>query len=365
MDPSLPARRMNLRPDGGLRDGVPVLRRRTACSRRTARSARKGTRRTQVGGNSRPSSRSWTRTRCPTGDADGRKLGEALATTGVIAAMYDEGAWPQLREALTSAMKENDGAGLLVLSDSYYERDADGRYANLMFANAAVNCLDLPPAFSGPDRGGEGAPGLREGLPGLRRGPRLGLPELRVLAGEGPRAQPHRIEAKGAAPIVVVGTTRDPATPYRWAQSLAGQLSSGPPPHLRGRRPHRLRPRQRPASTPRSTRTCCAAPPDQGKALLLARCAGPAVRPPGAGTEHPRKLCRLADVADRTMVRTARRLSSDGQSNALVMRRSRVRIPKAALWKPQDSLAVTWGFFFSLTLESGPIGHLRSMHRNA
>ncbi|MFD8615620.1 alpha/beta fold hydrolase, partial [Streptomyces sp. NPDC059631] len=88
----------------------------------------------------------------PTGDPDGRKLGEALATTGVIAAMYDETAWPQLRDALTAAMKQNDGAGLLALSDSYYERDADGKYANLMSANAAVNCLDLPPAFSGPDQ---------------------------------------------------------------------------------------------------------------------------------------------------------------------------------------------------------------------
>jgi hypothetical protein len=36
----------------------------------------------------------------------------------------------------------------------------------------------------------------------------------------------RRIEAKGADPIVVVGTTRDPATPYRWAEALAGQLSS-------------------------------------------------------------------------------------------------------------------------------------------
>ncbi|WP_143675948.1 alpha/beta hydrolase, partial [Streptomyces milbemycinicus] len=32
--------------------------------------------------------------------------------------------------------------------------------------------------------------------------------------------------AKGAAPIVVVGTTRDPATPYTWARSLASQLTS-------------------------------------------------------------------------------------------------------------------------------------------
>ena len=47
-------------------------------------------------------------------------------------------------------MKQSDGAGLLALADSYYERDADGRYANLMSANAAVNCLDLPPAFTHP-----------------------------------------------------------------------------------------------------------------------------------------------------------------------------------------------------------------------
>jgi TAP-like protein len=35
------------------------------------------------------------------------------------------------------------------------------------------------------------------------------------------------VEAPGAPPIVVVGTTRDPATPYVWAQALARQLSSG------------------------------------------------------------------------------------------------------------------------------------------
>ena len=33
--------------------------------------------------------------------------------------------------------------------------------------------------------------------------------------------------AAGAPPILVVGTTGDPATPYPWAQALARQLSSG------------------------------------------------------------------------------------------------------------------------------------------
>ncbi len=138
--------------------------------------------------------------------------------------MYDEAAWPQLREALEGAQR-SDGSGLLSLADSYYERGPNGKYANLMFANAAVNCLDLPPAFDGPDAV-EKAVGLREGLPGLRARLRLGLPELRVLADEGHR-HPHRTEAKGAAPIVVVGTTRDPATPYKWSEALAEQLSSG------------------------------------------------------------------------------------------------------------------------------------------
>ncbi|MEU4092212.1 alpha/beta hydrolase [Streptomyces sp. NPDC026673] len=42
-----------------------------------------------------------------------------------------------------------------------------------------------------------------------------------------PNQSPHRITAAGAPPIVVVGTLRDPATPYTWAQALARQLSSG------------------------------------------------------------------------------------------------------------------------------------------
>ncbi len=160
------------------------------------------------------------------GDADGRKLGEALATTGVIAAMYDEGAWEQLREALGAAMKDKDGAGLLTLSDSYYERDADGRYANLMSANAAVNCLDLPAAFTSPEEVEKGVPDFEKASPVFGEG--LAWASLNCAYWPvRPTGEPRRIEAKGAAPIVVVGTTRDPATPYSWARALAAQLSSG------------------------------------------------------------------------------------------------------------------------------------------
>ncbi|MFD9906125.1 alpha/beta hydrolase [Streptomyces sp. NPDC059063] len=159
------------------------------------------------------------------GPSGGRELGEALATTGVIAAMYDESAWPQLRDALSSAMRQRDGSSLLALSDSYYERDGDGRYANLMYANAAVNCLDLPPSFRAPKDVEAALPAFRKASPVFGEGLAWAAVNCAYWPEEA-TGRPHRIEAKGAAPILVVGTTRDPATPYRWAKGLASQLAS-------------------------------------------------------------------------------------------------------------------------------------------
>lgn len=161
----------------------------------------------------------------PIDTGDSRKLGESLATTGVIAAMYDEAAWPQLRDALTAA-KKGDGSGLLSLADSYYEREPNGTYANLMYANAAVNCIDLPPAFTTSAAVTRSLPAFEKASPVFGKGfawASLNCAYWPVR----PTGAPHRIKAEGAAPIVVVGTTRDPATPYKWAKSLAGQLSSG------------------------------------------------------------------------------------------------------------------------------------------
>ncbi|MGC5365602.1 alpha/beta hydrolase [Streptomyces sp. DT24] len=159
----------------------------------------------------------------PTGES--RELGESLATTGVIAAMYDESAWPQLREALGGA-KDGDGSGLLSLADSYYEREPNGAYANLMFANAAVNCVDLPPAFRDADAVTQAVPSFEKASPVFGRGFAWAALNCAHWPTK-PTGTPHRIHAEGAAPIVVVGTTRDPATPYKWARSLAEQLSSG------------------------------------------------------------------------------------------------------------------------------------------
>ncbi|QKW07344.1 alpha/beta fold hydrolase [Streptomyces sp. NA04227] len=154
-----------------------------------------------------------------------RPLTEALATTGVIAAMYDEAAWSQLRAALNAAMKKKDGTSLLALSDSYYQRETDGKYTNLMYANAAVNCLDLPPAFGSPDEVTAALPTFEKASPVFGRGLAWSALNCSYWPTK-PTGKPRRIEARGAAPILVVGTTRDPATPYGWARSLATQLDS-------------------------------------------------------------------------------------------------------------------------------------------
>lgn len=224
MDPSLPARRLNLEQTEGFDTAFTAFAK--DCVRQSdCPLGGRGTAPEQAGKNLKAFFGKLDARPIPTGDADGRRLTESLATIGVIAAMYDEGAWQQLREALTAAMEENDGAGLLLLSDSYYERDANGDYSNLMFANAAVNCLDLPPAFDSPDEVRKALPAFEKASPVFGEGlawASLNCAYWPVRA----TGEARRIEAEGAAPIVVVGTTRDPATPYRWAEALAGQLSS-------------------------------------------------------------------------------------------------------------------------------------------
>ncbi|MFJ8108747.1 alpha/beta hydrolase [Streptomyces sp. NPDC096132] len=221
LDPSLSARRLNLEQTGGFETAFRSFAK--DCARRP--DCPLGGKESEVGPRLKAFFTRLDKHPVPTGDPDGRRLGEALATTGVIAAMYDESTWEQLRAALTSAIKDKDGAGLLALSDSYYQRAPDGRYTNMMSANAAVNCLDLPPAFDTPAQVERALPSFEKASPVFGAG--LAWSALNCAYWPvKPTGESHRIEAKGAAPIVVVGTTRDPATPYRWARSLSSQLSS-------------------------------------------------------------------------------------------------------------------------------------------
>ncbi|MGN9783990.1 alpha/beta hydrolase [Nonomuraea sp. ZG12] len=156
-------------------------------------------------------------------DLDGRQVNEALVWRGVMAAMYSRERWPSLRAALGDAFK-GDGTALLTFADGYNGRLADGSYDNSGEAFTAVNCADYPPTSRATRSEVTYVPESRyfgkyfsDGL----------LSPCAFWPVKGAEGIVGRVRAKGAPPILVVGTTRDPATPYKDAEALAGQLSSG------------------------------------------------------------------------------------------------------------------------------------------
>ena len=155
---------------------------------------------------------------------DSRKVTESWATMGIALPLYVKTLWPTLRQALSKAINEHDGTQLLFLADQLVERDVDGSYSNQTDANMAVNCVDKPnrDLQTYEKSVNEAAKQSPHFGPFVVWG---GLPC--VYWPVQTHQQPHPITAKGSAPILVIGTLRDPATPYKWAQSLAAQLENG------------------------------------------------------------------------------------------------------------------------------------------
>ncbi len=158
----------------------------------------------------------------PTQDPD-RPLTQSLALTAIIGMMYSTSTYATLTQAMQQALGSNDGSILLYLADFLNDRNKDGTYAsNGTDALMAVNALDYEPVGT-VDEWAADAAQLQEDLAIL--GPFAGYASAGLDAWPVDR-HAHRapISASGAPPIVVVGTTHDPATPYVMAQSLADQL---------------------------------------------------------------------------------------------------------------------------------------------
>ena len=164
----------------------------------------------------------------PTSDSK-RPLTYDLAVYGVLGSMYQTQAWPSLTLGLSQAMgKEGkpDGSALLKLADLVSFRESDGTYSNNgAEALMAVNCLDYP--VQGDNASWEkNAKAIEETSPTF--GSQLLYPDAYCQGwGHTSSRKREKITASGAAPILVVGTTGDPATPYAWSQALAEQLESG------------------------------------------------------------------------------------------------------------------------------------------
>jgi len=161
-----------------------------------------------------------------TGANSKRKAGVAAFYTALISALYDRRyGWPELADALDGA-RSGDGSYLLALADLYNGRQDDGTYDNIDEVIGVILCDDRDdpvPTFE-EYRAEYGAQveeypllGTYVGSTVLGCDPRLPRPPASEQVGD--------LRVTGAAPILVVGTTRDPATPFAGAQDLVTRLA--------------------------------------------------------------------------------------------------------------------------------------------
>ncbi|WP_218005137.1 alpha/beta hydrolase [Actinomadura macra] len=160
--------------------------------------------------------------RAPLPAGNGRRLTESLATTGVSAALYSRRAWPMLAQGLVDASKRRDGSFLRVLADLQNGRREDGTYSNLAAANTAIACADGTDRYT-PDDVRRLLPKFRAASPVFGASMAWSLLRCTGWPVQGDDAA-RDVSAPSAAPILVLGNTGDPATPYAWASALTEAL---------------------------------------------------------------------------------------------------------------------------------------------
>jgi pimeloyl-ACP methyl ester carboxylesterase len=149
-------------------------------------------------------------------------LTRGMAITGVVQAMYDDAYWPELESALADAAA-GDGNGLLSLFDEYFQRQPDGTYTNDLEAFLNILCADDPTRLSIEEADqyvaqyNEAGPRLSPGTTGD------------YTCTFWPEALDPRVDitGAGAGPILVIGTTGDPATPLDSTRRMATTLEDG------------------------------------------------------------------------------------------------------------------------------------------
>lgn len=161
----------------------------------------------------------------PIAGQDGRQLGASAMFTAIIFPLYNKSSWPALSQMFTQ-VKKGDADYALELADQYNGRNDDGTYQdNSTEAFISIDCLDYPTDSSIATMRSQAAQ-LEKEAPVL--GPEMAWGGTSCYQWPyAPTRSPAPIAAKGSAPILVVGTTNDPATPYVWSKNLVKELQNG------------------------------------------------------------------------------------------------------------------------------------------
>ena len=156
-------------------------------------------------------------------DPDRPPVNRDVAVVATIQAMYSESFWPALERALADAT-EGDAAGLLALNDAYYQRESDGTYGNELEAFQVISCADTADRETVEETDAE-VDRFREVAPLLV--PEGSIGSYFCTFFEAPVDPRVEITGDGAGPIVVIGTTGDPATPFESTVRMAETLEDG------------------------------------------------------------------------------------------------------------------------------------------
>ncbi len=153
-----------------------------------------------------------------------RELTQSAAANGIAQALYSQDFWPYLTEGLDRAY-DGDGTVLMLLSDSMNGRNQNGEYSNITAANIAINCSDQKPRYTVADVEAK-LPEFRAASPLFGDFLAWSMVSCTDWAVRGAADHPD-VSATGSAPILVIGNTGDPATPYEGARKMVGALGEG------------------------------------------------------------------------------------------------------------------------------------------
>ena len=152
-----------------------------------------------------------------------RPLSESLAVTAIAASLYDPSSgWQDLKYALSAALNHKNPNGLFALVDSYNNRDVSGHYtSNQTDIAEIISCLDFsdPRTLAQVDAD---AKNFSAAAPIF--GPYLAYSGLPCMYWQAKPVVEPNLTHLATNPLLIIGTTRDPATPYKWAQGLHKDL---------------------------------------------------------------------------------------------------------------------------------------------
>ena len=156
---------------------------------------------------------------------DGRAATASIFVLAMVASLYDsETGWPALNKALKDVYR-GKGQRLYGLVNDYVVRNKKGRYlSNENEIAYVVNCLDRIDDAS-PERLALDAQKFASFAPHF--GPYIAWSTLPCHYWPyEPIRPPVELNGKGAPNFIVIGTTRDPATPYAWATDVTSKFAS-------------------------------------------------------------------------------------------------------------------------------------------